>query len=188
MGIAPNCSLHPVKITDNPDLVLAEHAIAGITKARENGAKVISCSFGFGQRHSELELAIRQSGGCLFVFAAGNNKMDLEVTDYFPASFDLPNVLIVIATDTSGEWANYSNYCQTEIAHIAAPGGPLNACDIEADNDYEGMTGTSAAAPHVAGVCALAWSEAPHASVAQIKQCVLESATEVNALTPYCFR
>ena len=69
-------------------------------------------SWGGGGFSQALSDAIAASGnaGMLFVAAAGNNASDNDATPFYPASYDLPNVIAVAATDRNDALASFSNY------------------------------------------------------------------------------
>ncbi len=81
-------------------------AIEAITYAADNGARVINASWGGGDFSQALYDAISYANdsGCLFVAAAGNGGDDGIGDDndqdpFYPASYDLPNIISVAATD-----------------------------------------------------------------------------------------
>ncbi len=115
-------------------------AIRSIDYAIQNGAKVISASWGdyiprTDAEASELKRALlrAQQAGVLFIAAAGNGRVsdatgDFEQVDQdndasptFPAAFALDNVISVAAVDSSDQLAEFSNFGASSV-HIAAPG------------------------------------------------------------------
>jgi subtilisin family serine protease len=103
-------------------------AIEAITYAADNGARVINASWGGGGFSQALYDAISYANdtGCLFVAAAGNGGADGIGDDndqdpFYPASYDLPNIISVAATDHNDNLAVFSNYGTTSV-DVAAPG------------------------------------------------------------------
>ena len=103
-------------------------ALEAITYAADNGAKVINASWGGGGFSQALYDAISYANdtGCLFVAAAGNGGDDGIGDDndqdpFYPASYDLPNIISVAAVDHHDNLASFSNYGATSV-DVGAPG------------------------------------------------------------------
>lgn len=105
--------------------------------------------------------------GILFVASAGNNSSAIP---FYPAAFDLPNVISVTAHDQQGERAGFANYGRQHVA-ISAPGVQIFSTFL--DNQYATSSGTSMAGPMVAGVAALIKAAQPGADVQRIKSSIL---------------
>jgi subtilisin-like proprotein convertase family protein len=124
--------------------------------------------WGGGAFSQALSDAIAASGnaGMLFVVAAGNNASNNDTTPFYPASYNLPNVVVVAATDQNDALASFSNYGATSV-DLAAPG--VSILSTTPNNTYSSLSGTSMATPHVSGVAALAWSLVPGSSYQQVR-------------------
>jgi cyanobactin maturation PatA/PatG family protease len=155
-GIAPQCRglLVPVFSDDNRKLSQLDLARA-IEQAAENGAKVINISGGaltdMGEAEDWLIRAVEMCNerNILLVAAAGNDGCEcLQV----PAA--LPAVLAVGAVDARGHPLDFSNWGETyQSQGILAPGE--NILGAKPGGGTIQMSGTSFAAPIVAGVAAL---------------------------------
>jgi subtilisin family serine protease len=91
--------------------------IASIDEAIKNGAKIINFSSG-GPTFSEQEYdLIDQNPDIVFVVAAGNESKDLDIrgNEYYPASYWLPNELVVGNIDNYGHKANSSNWSKKAV-------------------------------------------------------------------------
>jgi len=120
----------------------------GVTYAADNGARVANMSFVSDVDDPILRAAVAyaQSLDVVQVAAAGNFG---DRTVQYPAAYD--GVLGVIATDSSDQrWpsSSFGNWCD-----LAAPGASI--LTLRKGGGTTTVSGTSLAAPHVAGVCAL---------------------------------
>lgn len=171
-GIAFNASIMPLRVLNWAGEGTFADLAEAIRFAVLNGAKVINMSLG-GPDYSQAgkdAVSFAYQNGVVLVASAGNEAQATptpEDVDY-PARY--PEVLAVGAVDYNREVAPYSN--RGEGLDVVAPGGDLSA---DANNDsypdgvlaqsflvpnytkfaYYFASGTSAAAPHVAGLAAL---------------------------------
>jgi len=166
-GVAPNCSIMPVKVLNSsgsgPYTAIAD----GIRWAANHGAKVINLSLGGPSPSTTLEsaLAYAYTKGVTIACAAGNNG---QPTLSYPAAYDA-YCIAVGATRYDENRSSYSNYGSG--LDLVAPGGDLDV-DQNGDGYGDGVLqqtfsgsynnwgywfyeGTSMATPHVSGVAAL---------------------------------
>ena len=170
VGVAPGANLVALKVLDHngrgttPDII---RAIAWVT-AHSESIDVVNMSLGGGNSQA-MNDAIDKAvdSGVTFVVAAGNDHRDAITSS--PANS--PDVITVSAiADSDGKcgasgpattrgpddsFATYSNYGR--VVDIAAPGTNINS--TSPNGQYRVLTGTSMAAPHVAGAAALWMSE-----------------------------
>ena len=143
--------------------------------------RVINASWTGNGYDRALDDAIATAGnaGILFVAAAGNDGTNNDLSPQYPATSNLPNVISVAATDQNDQLARFSCYGASTV-DIAAPGVGIYSTYL--NGRYGTLSGTSMATPHVAGVAALAWSVAPNATVAQIRDAILNGAEPLASL------
>ena len=188
-GICWNVQLMALKFIDTNGNGTVADAIACLDFAASHGAQVVNASWGdFGFTSAALWDAVNmlRNQNILFIAAAGNSGNDNDVTQFYPASYaaSLDNVIAVAATDRHDNLAPWSDYGPLSV-QIAAPGDPIYSCWNGSDSDYQYDQGTSMAAPHVAGACALVWGEYPNLTALQVKDQVLNSVevlTNLNGL------
>jgi len=146
---------------------------SGIRWAVDNDAHVIVMSLGVDGMSVPLENAANYatSRGVVLVAAAGNNG---ESVLSYPAAF--PNVIAVGATDSGDNRAEFSNF-GTGL-DVVAPG--VQIYSTQGGGSYQYLSGTSAAAPHVAGVAALMLSVNPALTPAQVGNFINETARDVS--------
>jgi len=129
------------------------------TLARRNGAQIINGSWGgpaFNSQALRDAIASARVNGIIFVAAAGNSQNDNDAGNaVYPGSFDLDNIISVLATSRRDELAFFSNWGATTV-DLGAPGLDVFSCWNSSDNAYQYFLGSSMAAAHVSGACALA--------------------------------
>ncbi|HEX9314021.1 MAG TPA: S8 family peptidase, partial [Actinomycetota bacterium] len=151
------------------------HAIAAIFYAIQKGAQFINISWGGETAPNEsLRQAMIQAGqaGILFSVAAGNAGLNLSTVTDYPASFNLPNEIVVAAGDQNDGLASFSN--RGGPTALAAPGVNIVSTISRANaTPYGYLNGTSMAAPFVTGALALLRSQYPGAPPAELKSRLL---------------
>ena len=147
-------------------------AIEAINYANINNISILNNSWGSSYYSPLLKFAIEQYDG-LFITSAGNEGLNSDYFPDFPASYDSDNIISVTATNQDDSLTPFSNYGVKSI-DIAAPG--IDILSTSLNGGYSYQTGTSMAAPHVAGAAALLKSYMPDLTHLEIKDIILSSA------------
>lgn len=170
-GVGYQTRIMPVKVLDAGGGGSTSDVAAGINFAINNGAKVISMSLGGSSGSSTMQSAVNLAwnNDVVLVGAAGNGGSAAKT---FPSAYD--NVIAVGATDPNDQRADFSNY--GFWVDVAAPGSSITSTSRE--GGYKLMSGTSMAAPHVAGLAALLWAHLGLGSDASL----IRSRIETNVL------
>ncbi|MFN7455400.1 MAG: S8 family serine peptidase [Pseudobdellovibrionaceae bacterium] len=161
-------------------------AIAAINYAVANGAQVINNSWG-GSSYSQAlhdALKLAYDNNVVLVAAAGNYSLDNDANDMYPANYPVPSQLTVAATNDYDSFASFSNFGRFSV-QVAAPGvGILSTVPsmYSSSGTWTFMSGTSMAAPFVAGIAALVVREAPNLSAYQVKNLIMNSGDNVSSV------
>ena len=177
IGVAYRAKLMTVKILDRRGIGSTKAMAAGIRYAAANGARIINLSLETPTDDKRVRAAIKaaQAAGVLIVCSAGNEGTDLDRRPLFPVAIPAPNLVGVGATAPADGLAltKFSNYGSLTVP-VAAPGEGV--VSTARNGGYETRSGTSMAAPHVAGVAALMASVNPRLSAAELRALLLEHA------------
>jgi subtilisin family serine protease len=146
-GVAPDADLLAVKVLGPSGGSFASVA-EGIEWSVNNGADVINLSLG-GPESQAVSDAVQYAADndVIVISAAGNAG---PCSDCVNAPANNPNAVAVSATDSSDNLASFSS-TGSEV-EIAAPGAAVNSS--YPDDQYQELSGTSMASPHVAGAAA----------------------------------
>jgi subtilisin family serine protease len=180
-GVAKGVSIHAVRVLGCGNTGATSTIIAGVNWVaghRQNPA-VVNMSLG-GPAYDPLDSAIRDSiaTGLTFVIAAGNDSID--ASNASPAR--VTDAITVGATDISDARAYFSNYGY--VLDLFAPGVDITSAWWDSDTSQMTISGTSMAAPHVAGVAALYLQSNPGASPAAVSAAIVNNATDGRVYDP----
>jgi subtilisin family serine protease len=192
VGIAPESKLIAIKQNEESDA----KTIRAFEYAKNQGAKVISCSWGT-ENVSEIivaELKSLYDAGVTVLFASGNEGASLDREEINDES-EVEWVIGIGASTELNDVGSYSNY-GTNL-DLIAPGGDtwestgiLSIDDMGehgsnnnlelVNNNYAFIDGTSFSAPVAAGVVALMYAANPQITPAQVRDILISTATKVG--------
>jgi serine protease len=183
VGVDPNVQIMPLQFMGADGSGTVSDFIQALNYSIQHGAKITNNSWE-GAPYSQAlydAIANARNHGQIFVAAAGNEGTDNYTTPDYPASFStsLPNVVAVAATTNTDQLAYFSNYGADSVA-LAAPG--VNIYSTLPNNQYGAMSGTSMAAPQVAGAMALVWGLHPSWNYIQVIEQVLSTTDKLPSL------
>ena len=180
VGVNWDVRLMALRFMDEDGKGVVADAIAAIEYAMDHGAHVINASWGTDEYSESLRAILHEAAeaNVLFVASAGNRNKDNDEEPFYPASFDAPNIIAVASSTDKDARSSFSNWGKDSV-HVAAPGSRIKSA--LPDNRYGNKSGTSMAAPHVAGAAALFLSLNPGASHRLVKQRILETVTPLDA-------
>ncbi|NDD65957.1 MAG: peptidase, partial [Acidobacteria bacterium] len=190
VGVAMNSKILPVRVLGKlggttSDIADGMRWAAGLTvsgvPANSNPAKVLNLSLGGNgvcTTGSTFQNAVNAvtAAGAVVVVSAGNSNLDSA--NFSPAS--CAGVITVASTTSSGSKSSFSNFGSS--VEISAPGSGIwstlnSGLTTPSTETYASYSGTSMAAPHVAGVAALLFSITPTLTPAQVLSLIQGSAT-----------
>jgi subtilisin family serine protease len=192
-GVAGTCwnvKIMAVKFLSSSGNGWTSDAIDCVEYSALMGADLMSNSWGGGLYDQALKDAIDSAGqhGMLFVASAGNgygNNNDFN--PHYPSSYDCDNVIAVLSTDYDDQMSAHSNYGPFSV-DLGAPGGHSH-CTVYScwrSGGYYYAYGTSMAAPHVSGACALIWSVCPSLAHLDVKDILLQTVDPLPTLSGGC--
>lgn len=199
-GVMWGVKIMPLKICDSTGTCPEDAEISAIGYAVAHGAKIMNASFAssFPDPAESEAISEANAAGVLLMAAAGNGSGDFcdsgvgnnndGTTKCYPASYNLPNIISIAATNQTDNKASFSNFGAASV-HVAAPGVnilstiPLNLppCKDPADksyvpfaSNYDFCSGTSMATPHVSGLAGLLYSAYPSFTYSQIRGMIMK--------------
>ncbi len=189
-GVGYDSRLLNVKVLNDQGSGYYSWVANGIIWAADNGAKVINMSLGGSSSSSTLENAVNYawSKGVVLVAAAGNSG---NSSPLYPAYYK--NCIAVAATDKNDAKASWSNF--GEWVDVAAPGVDIFSTLPNHKNyisrtygkslNYDYLSGTSMATPHVAGLAALVWATGYGTSNASVRNRIESTADKIPGTGTY---
>ncbi|WP_455219518.1 S8 family peptidase, partial [Kaarinaea lacus] len=197
-GVNWRARILPLKVLNSVGVGLSSNAIKAMVYAATNGAKVVNASWGTDRYNQAMvdAIATLNDQGILFVTASGNFSRDVDTTPYYPASYELENIIAVGASRRLDFPTWYGNTGARSVDLVAPgdfifstvpqnpnplppPGGGGSTmppyCALCVATGFNYASGTSMAAAHVSGAAALVWTIDPKLSVAELKYQILNN-------------
>ncbi|MEU1896138.1 S8 family peptidase [Streptomyces pristinaespiralis] len=177
-GVAKGVKLVSVRILDCNDSSTTEQALNGIEWVTEHAVKpaVANFSLVFGSSDTVVENAIKESIASGVVWTLSANNHNTDACQSSPAK--VPEAITVGNTDKSD--TRYSNSNYGPCLDIWAPGTSIVSASHQSDTGTRTMTGTSMAAPHVAGAAALYLADHPSATPKETRDALVAQASTVT--------
>ncbi|UCZ54876.1 S8 family peptidase [Bacillus shivajii] len=179
-GVSWNNPILAVKVLDDRAEGNSMSIAKGIRWAVDNGAKVLNLSLGDSHDSEMMHEAVRYAynNDVVMIAASGNDNVE---TPMYPAAYE--EVLTVAATDPHEERAFFSNY--GHHIDVSAPGEHIPSTYL--GNEFVMMSGTSMAAPHVAGLAGLIRSVDPDLSNEEVYDLIRRTCDDLGeeGVDPY---
>lgn len=179
-----------LKFLDSSGAGTTSDAISAIEYAVAKGAQVINNSWGgpnFSQSLSDAYV-FAYNRGVLIVTASGNSNTNNDVNAMYPANINTPGNISVLATTDSDFKASFSNFGASKV-HVGAPGvniiSSVPGTGCSNPGCFQMLSGTSMAAPFVAGMAALILREASQLTPYQVKNVITGTVDTSAGLSGY---
>ena len=172
--VCPQARIYSVKVMDSRNRGRLSDIVAGIYWCIEQDVDIINMSFGTSTKSDILEKAIQAAAdqGIMMVSSAGNGGTGSAVE--YPAAY--AEVIAVGAVDTAAQKTEES--ATGEAVELAAPGEQIAAKSLLGLETVN--SGTSMAAPHVAGAAALLMQQSESKDAAFIRQVLQKSSNPLG--------
>ncbi|MGG3254764.1 S8 family serine peptidase, partial [Brevibacillus parabrevis] len=175
VGVAPEAELYAIKVLDKKGHGTYSSMIQGIEWAIQNRMNILSISAGGYVNSRALHDQIKRANehGILVIATAGNRGLG-EETELFPAQY--AETISVGAVDREDQRADFSSVGKE--LDLMAPGVDIRS--TAPGGDFQTRSGTSLAAPHVAGAAAVIWSAKGNISSTELRDLLTKSATPLG--------
>ncbi|MHB1355071.1 MAG: S8 family serine peptidase [Anaerolineae bacterium] len=185
MGVAPRAKIMPVKVLSDAGSGSSTYIANGIIWAVNHGAKVINMSLGSVVNNSTIRAAvvyaytssvaiIVSAGNCGGTNYAANGCLYRNQWSY-PAAYT--EVIAVASTDSNDQRSSFST--SASYVDVAAPGSSI-VSSYYTGTLYASMSGTSMAAPHVAGEAALIRKLHPEWTVPEVYARIISAVVDIS--------
>lgn len=153
-GVCPNVRFLPLRVFDNAGRLPTATSgilVSALQRAYDANVRIVNLSLA-GGGYSAAEFSMYQAlntKGILAVIAAGNGDPNTQIginndsSPTYPASYSSPNIISVMATDSSGNPAAFSNYGSASV-DIAAPGVGVLVANVRRTTAYNDNFSTGA--------------------------------------------
>ncbi|MFJ6940649.1 S8 family peptidase [Streptomyces sp. NPDC101132] len=173
-GVAKKARIVAVRVLDDNGSGTTEQVVAGIDWVTQHhtGPSVANMSLGGGADEA-LDAAVERAiaSGVCFAVAAGNESADAGQGS--PSR--VPAALTVASSTEGDEQSGFSNF--GSVVDLYAPGSEITSAWNDSDTGVKTISGTSMAAPHVAGAAALHLAANPSATPAETAAALTSAAT-----------
>ncbi len=181
-GVCPGIKVMSLRYfaSDATGMKNLENTVKAIRYAVSNGADILNYSGGGASFSRDEYMALKEASdkGILIVAAAGNERSDTSQRPYYPASYDLKNIISVAGIGADGKLIPASNWGKKTV-DVAAPGGAI--LSLQQNQTYGFMNGTSQATAFVSGLAGLVWTLNPKLKAFEVKEILQRSvAKNVN--------
>ncbi len=154
LGVAPGAKVVALKVLDGTGEGNSSYIFQALNYVGQfaSAGDVVNMSLGSDTISNALDNTVKQlaARGILFSIAAGNSSVSANLSS--PGRANHANIYTVSAIDSVGRFASFSNF-GNDVVDYAAPG--VHVVSTYSNGRYARLSGTSMAAPHMAGILLL---------------------------------
>jgi subtilisin family serine protease len=173
-AVAPDAEILPLRVLDSDGVGTVFHVARAVHWATDAGADAVNLSLGFEGYSRVVEWAVQRArdAGTVVVASAGNDGR--YNTTHFPANLDgVMNVAAVKADDLKAPFSNFG-----PDVTLSAPG--VGIISTYLFHGYASWSGTSMAAPFIAGAAAIARETSPASSADGVRSSIVRAAARTD--------
>ena len=180
-GVSQRSKILPVQAFNADGEATDADIYEGVQYAVNQGAQIVNGSFGSSTENPALTSLIQANPATTFVFAAGNEATNVDISPTYPCVTPSSNVICVGASTAGDSIASFSNYGTTGV-DLSAPGVLISSIVPSGVSmggqgiALMGLSGTSMATPVVAGAAAVLKSSNPTLSGAAVRTRLMATA------------
>ena len=171
-GVAGSARIMPIRVADATGFAYYSTIASGVTYAADRGVRVVNVSIAGAYNSSAVQSAgqyLKGKGGLLVVGAGNSNAND--------GAAAMGSMIPVSATDANDAKASFSSF--GSYVALAAPG--VGIWTTNKSGSYGSASGTSMAAPVVAGTAALVMAAKPTLSSSQVESLLYSTALDLGS-------
>jgi subtilisin family serine protease len=120
-----------------------------------------------------LRESIRDAGDILFITSAGNSDNDVKFDEFYPSSYDYPNMISVGAVDAAGDETSF-----TSLGKVDIYGNGFEVESYVPGGNRIKFNGTSMSSPQVLNLAAKLLAIDPSLSTAELRQLILDGSDD----------
>lgn len=199
-GVGWNVQVASLKAFDGNGYSYSSYVARAINYATSKGIPILNLSAGWSSADVEYDTALNSviaNYRGLFVCSAGNKGINNDSNAHYPSNYRMWNLIAVGASTQADQRRGNSNYGKTTV-DIFAPGDSILSCypyikctmgmctGTHHATGYHYGSGTSYAAPYVAGVAALILSKYPSLSTNMVKSRIMKGVDHISAFANFC--
>lgn len=191
-GVCWNIRLANLRVLDSEGEGYTNDFVNAVSFATAKNIPILNFSLSGEQEDTAFKTVISKYPGLIVAAADNDGNLNNDQYPQYPASYTNSNILSVAATNHKDQLWDFSHYGKTSV-DLAAPGEDIYSTVPEESvkypynpKGYQFSSGTSMAAPYVAGTAALIKSQFPNLTTSEIRNSILNGVDKLSSLSGKC--